>query len=338
MQDIFKDVNHWKKENKDFAIATVIKTWGSAPRPVGSGLAISEELEMSGSVSGGCVEGAVAKAAKEIMANGQPQLLKFGVTDEDAWAVGLSCGGAIQVWTEPAVLAGPQIEHIESAVAKNEACVWIRRLDTAQPDTYLWFPEREKQQDDIPSTILAEAQRAFAERKTQTTDIEGKPYFIQVFPRKSQLLVVGAAHITADLVHLGNLYDFETVVIDPRGIFANKTQFPSPPHQLHVDWPAEVLTGFKLDQYAYAVLLTHDPKIDDQALHLLLKSDIAYIGALGSRRTHAKRVKRLTEAGFSEAQIDRIHGPVGININAKRPKEIALSIMAQIIETKNAFL
>jgi len=152
------------------------------------------------------------------------------------------------------------------------------------------------------------------------------------------MLIVGAAHITVDLVALAKQFDFETVVIDPRGIFSEKTQFPVQPDHLYVDRPAEILPTYDLDAYSFAVLLTHDPKIDDQALHLLLRSDIAYIGALGSRRTHAKRVKRLTEAGFSESEIEKIHGPIGVSINAKLPKEIALSILGQIIQVKNRYL
>ncbi|MEM1121104.1 MAG: XdhC family protein, partial [Bacteroidota bacterium] len=152
---------------------------------------------------------------------------------------------------------------------------------------------------------------------------------------KSQLLIIGAAHITVDLVTLGKMYGFETIVIDPRGIFTNKTQFTTPPDQLYEKYPAEVLPDYDLDAHTYAVVLSHDPKIDDNALHILLKSDVAYIGALGSRKTQAKRVARLQEAGFDDATIAKIHSPVGLAIKAKTPKEIALSIMAELILTKN---
>ncbi|MCB0568155.1 MAG: XdhC family protein, partial [Phaeodactylibacter sp.] len=137
---------------------------------------------------------------------------------------------------------------------------------------------------------------------------------------------------------LASLFDFETIVIDPRGVFANKTQFAAPPDQLFVQYPAEVLTQFELDAYTYAAILSHDPKIDDNALHLLLPSGVAYIGALGSKKTHAKRVARLMAAGFSEAAISRIHAPIGLDINAKTPQEIAMSIMGEIIKVKNTYL
>jgi xanthine dehydrogenase accessory factor len=141
-----------------------------------------------------------------------------------------------------------------------------------------------------------------------------------------------------DLVHLAHYFGFETTVIDPRGIFANKTDFPTPPNTLHVDWPAEILPEIALNAYTYAVLLTHDPKIDDQALHLLLRSKVAYIGALGSKKTHEKRVKRLTDAGFSLEEISKINAPVGVNINAKSAREIALSIIGALVKAKNEFL
>ena len=344
MLDIITGIEEWINQKKRFALATVIRTWGSSPRPISSALAVSADMEMLGSVSGGCVEGAVMKAALRVMETQKPEKLKFGVSDEEAWAVGLSCGGAIHVWLEPfwaydedekqtAVWHG-----LQNATKANEGTVLIRGFEDGKNAHSLWSPEKILLGQTINDELSKAAEQAYKERKHQLVTIAGKEYFLQVFPRKSQLLIVGAAHITSDLVQLGNLYGFETIVIDPRGIFANKTQFSDPPHQLFVEWPAEVLPSMKLDAYSFAVLLTHDPKIDDQALHLLLQSDIAYIGALGSRRTHEKRVKRLTDAGFSEPIIERIHGPVGVAINAKRPKEIALSILAEIIQVKNQFL
>jgi xanthine dehydrogenase accessory factor len=151
------------------------------------------------------------------------------------------------------------------------------------------------------------------------------------------MLIIGAAHITADLIHLSNYYGFESIVIDPREAFADKTSFDDPPSKIIKAYPSEVLEQFKLDQSTYAVILSHDPKIDDNALHILLKENVAYIGALGSKKTHAKRMERLKEAGFSESDIKRIHAPIGLSINAKTPREIALSIMGQIIEVKNQF-
>jgi xanthine dehydrogenase accessory factor len=345
MFDILPDIEKWVEAKKPFALATVIRTWGSAPRPVGSALAVTGDKEMAGSVSGGCVEGAVIKEAQKILESGRPQRLKFGVSDEDAWSVGLTCGGAIHVWTERFLAFDEDPterkiwEKLHHCLTHNTGCILLTNMNGKKNEHLLVVPSEDTAIGHKKSDALtALAMQAYRERKNQTLEYGEEQYFARVFPRKSQLLIVGAAHITTDLVRLGNLYDFETIVIDPRGIFANKTQFPEPPHQLFVDWPAEVLPGFTLDEYSYAVLLTHDPKIDDQALHLLLRSSIGYIGALGSSRTHAKRVKRLQEAGFPEEEIARIHAPVGVDIKAKRPKEIALSILAEIIKVKNQYM
>ena len=338
MLDIYPKIKEWVDQKKPFAWARVVRTWGSSPRPIGSALAISEDMEMAGSVSGGCVEGAVLKEAMEILKSGNPRRLKFGVSDEEAWAVGLSCGGAIHVFTERFMAFDENQSELDiwktlsEAVEDNKGCVLATAMFGEKNSHLLVHPDGKTTGGLEHPALIEAALKAYRERKNEVVELEDGSYFLHVFPPKVQMLIVGAAHITTDLVRLGNLYDFETVVIDPRGIFASKTQFPDPPYQLYEEWPAEVLPNYNLDEYTFAVLLTHDPKIDDQALHILLRSNVAYIGALGSRRTHEKRVKRLTAAGFSEEEIAKVHGPVGVDINAKRPKEIALSIMGEIIK------
>jgi xanthine dehydrogenase accessory factor len=344
MKEIFPTICKWTENNKTFAIATVIKTWGSSPRPIGSTMIISKDMEMAGSVSGGCVEGSVVKAAMDILKNGGGQTLSFGITDEEAWEVGLSCGGSIQVFLEKFIGSDIRKEEqivwnkLKSCLENNNPCVLLTELINGPNTHSLILPDGQLFGDKNQPGLVKEGLRAYNERKNQILEIEDKQYFAHVFPRKSQMLIIGAAHITVDLVNLAKLYDFETIVIDPRGIFANKTQFTTTPDQIFEKYPEEVLNDFSLDAYSYAVILSHDPKIDDNALHILLKSDIAYIGALGSRKTHSKRVARLEAAGFSETEISRIHSPVGVDINAKKPSEIALSIMAEIIKTQNAFL
>lgn len=343
MKELLATINDWTTRNKPFAIATVIKTWGSSPRPIGSALLVSEEMEMAGSVSGGCVEGAVIKASLPMIKSGTGQPLDFGITDEEAWGVGLSCGGKIQVYTErfmafdkrPAEQA--VWKKLQENLNTNEPCVLMTRLQEGESQHVLVMPDRSALGQQLPPFLIEEGIRIYKERKNQIIEEEGVKYFAQVFPRKSQLLIIGAAHITVDLVQLGKMYGFETIVIDPRGIFTNKTQFPMAPDEIYEKYPAEVLPDYTLDAYTYAVVLSHDPKIDDNALHLLLKSEVGYIGALGSRKTQAKRVARLEAAGFSAAEIGRIHSPIGVNIKAKTPKEIALSIMGEIILVKNEF-
>jgi len=344
MKEFLPLLTEWTTQDKAFSIATVIKTWGSSPRPVGSSMLISPEMEMAGSVSGGCVENAVVKAALPLMESGQGQILHYGIADEEAWEVGLSCGGKIQVYAErflafdkrPAERA--VWNKLQACLENNEACVLLTKLVNGISQHTLVLPKDHSAiGQEVPAELISEGLRVYQERKNQLLAIGDQSYFAQVFPRKSQLIIIGAAHITVDLVQLANLYNFETIVIDPRGIFTNKTQFSVAPDQIFEKYPSEVLPDFSLDAYTYTVVLSHDPKIDDNALHLLLPSAVGYIGALGSKKTQTKRVARLTAAGFSEAAIAKIHSPVGMAINAKTPKEIALSIMGEIIKVKNEF-
>lgn len=339
MKEFHKNISKWHKANKPTAIATVIQAWGSSPRPIGSTMIVSEDLEMMGSVSGGCVEGQILKEAQAVLANRQSKHLAYGVTDEDAWSVGLSCGGKMQVFLENFTQFAEENKDIwtalQTAFQNDKGCILVRKIEESTSEYLLIYPNGTtvgKNQNDI---LIQEGLKTYKERKSQVFTHEKTTYFAQIFPKKDQLLIVGAAHITVDLLHLAKLYDFETVLIDPRKIFAEKTQFTTPPDQLLIDYPSEVLQNFDLDAYTYAVILSHDPKIDDNALHVLLKSNIGYIGALGSRKTHAKRVTRLQEAGFDENAINRIYAPIGLDIRAKKPNEIALSIMAELVKVRN---
>lgn len=341
MLELLESIESFLEKKQRFAQATVIKTWGSAPRPVGSIMLVCEDGTMAGSVSGGCVEGAIVKQAKEVLETMKPKLLNFGVSDDEAWTVGLSCGGSIQVFLEP-FIAFTDFETwkiLRGLLKENKGCVLATQLNEAKNNTLLI-----KSNGDIIGNFPQESLKnpslkAYNERNTQTVESESNEgWFLNIMPPKHKLIIIGAAHITVDLVHLAHYFGFETIVIDPRGIFASKTDFPTPPDTLHIDWPIEILPDITLDAYTYCVLLTHDPKIDDQALNILLKSETAYIGCLGSKKTHEKRVKRLIEAGMSEGEIMRIHAPIGVDIQAKSAREIALSIMGELIKAKNAFL
>lgn len=335
MKSLLSTIQAWQASNKQFAIARVLKTWNAAPRPVGSIMLISEDQEMAGSVSGGCVEGAVVKAAQKVLSDGQAQLLEFGVSNDDAWTVGLSCGGRIEVLLSPFMPVDDLIWlGIQQAVTNNQGCIWASKFGAVHQQEALVLMDGSTI-GDLPKRIKEQALRAYQERKSQLVEWAEEKYFLHVLPKKSQLFLIGAAHLTADLIQLAQGFGFECIVIDPRGIFANKTQFQQAPDQLFNDYPSEVLDQFDLDQDSYVVTLSHDPKIDDNALEIILKKPVAYIGALGSRRTQAKRISRLLEKGFSQTEVDRIHGPVGVDINAKTPQEIALSILAEIIAVKN---
>lgn len=331
MVDILNDFESWLSSGKPFALATVIKTWRSAPRSEGAAMMVSANGTMIGSVSGGCVESTVIKEALQLLKSGGSKRLSFGVSDEDAWSVGLSCGGQIDVWLE-VVSDNAVWRKLIALIQSNEGCVLITGLEPKEGRAI--YTSDGIEGDQGYENLLNTCQIAYFQHKTQVTD----GYFINVFPSKCRLVIIGAAHVSLDLIWLAHMHHFETIVVDPRGIFTNENRFNIKPDQMFKEWPAEVLPTLKLDADTYVVVLTHDPKIDDQALQIVLGSDVAYVGALGSRKTHAKRAVRLKEAGLSEEQIDRIHGPVGVSINARQPAEIALSIMAQIIEVKNQFL
>lgn len=335
MKDVIDFIKPLVEQQTQFVLGTVLKTWGSAPRKMGAHMVITENGQIAGSVSGGCVEGDVANRAKEVMGNGVPQILSYGVTNEDAWTVGLSCGGKIDVYLEPF------FHHVEN---DNDANFWARILDCIEHDRG-GVIEREISLEKINRKVhidqmdhSPDASQAIAERKHRHVEHESHSLFYEILPPRSKLILIGASHIAVDLVHFAHQLDFETIVIDPRGFFTERTKYKTPPDQVFNDWPAEVLPHLQLDHFTYVVTLTHDPKIDDQALQLILPQHVAYIGALGSSRTHAKRVARLMEAGFEQKQVDLIHGPVGLNIHAQSAQEIALSVIAEIVAVKNQFV
>lgn len=333
MQDIINDIKNLTDENTSFVTATVVKTWGSGPRKVGAGMVISQDDSILGSVSGGCVEGDVIKVTSKVRGGEEKQLVHYGITDDEAWEVGLSCGGKIDILIENVDLQkSDSWKQLVDSVSSNSGCVLTSPLSGSNNQQVIQLG------DDESDPLIASALDAYKMRKSGIYEVEGIEYFHNVFPKKSQLVIVGAAHISSQLVELASMQDFETIVVDPRGLFTDKTNFRLQPDQSHKLWPAELLETMELNSDVFAVLLTHDPKIDDQALHILLRSDVSYIGALGSTRTHEKRKSRLLDAGFSEGEIKRIHAPIGVDINAKNPREIALSIVGELIETRNQFL
>ncbi|SHK74700.1 xanthine dehydrogenase accessory factor [Roseovarius marisflavi] len=308
--DIPETALAWHRAGKGAALATVVETWGSAPRRVGSQLAISGAGEIAGSVSGGCVEGAVVAEALDAIEDGKPVMLEYGVTDGDAFAVGLACGGTIRVLVEPvgSVLPEPLLADLVLArdarvpVAYVTGMTAIRRL------------ERE-----------GHGERFRMDRSGFEEDGET---FVAIHNPPLRLIIVGAVHIAQALVPMARIAGYDPLLIDPRESFASEARFPG--ETILHEWPDEAVQAYGLDSRTALVLLTHDPKLDDPALAEALRSDIFYIGALGSTRTHAKRVERLEQAGFSKHEIARIHGPIGLDIGAAGPAEIAVAVLAEI--------
>lgn len=310
----------WYRAGRGAALATVVETWGSAPRPVGAQLAIAGDGEMAGSVSGGCVEGAVVAEAIEAAADGRPRLLDFGVSDDQAFAVGLACGGRIRVLVEPvgpgqgidAGLLGQLVALRAADVAATYAVRpgdWSRRLVAGAGD---------------PLSAAAAAAEV-ADRSGFVGD-----WFLGVHNPPLRMVVVGAAHIAQSLVPMAGLAGYDVTVIDPREAFASAARFPGV-RLLH-DWPDAALAALRPDARTAVVTLTHDAKLDDPAILASLAAPVFYVGCLGSARTHAQRLARLRAAGLPEAALARIHAPVGADIGARSPAEIAVSILAQVTE------
>ncbi len=305
----------WIEAGKGAALATVIETWGSAPRRVGAQMVVASDGAMEGSVSGGCVEGAVVLEALEALDEGATKLLEYGVSDGDAFAVGLACGGTIRVLVEPIGAGGMPRDMLEALVkarASRTPVSYAVALDGS-------------------SRTLATEGHEDRFRKDRSGLEEDGATFIAIHNPPLRLAVVGAVHIAQALVPMAQIAGFDAYVIDPREAFGSQARFPLA--RVINDWPDAALREVGVDTRTALVLLTHDPKLDDPALHIGLKSGAFYIGALGSKKTHAARVDRLTQAGFDPHTIARISGPVGLDIGAAGPAEIAVSILAQMIES-----
>ncbi|MFZ0097997.1 MAG: XdhC family protein [Gemmobacter sp.] len=302
----------WHRTGRGAALATVVETWGSAPRQPGSLLVIDAEGRIMGSVSGGCVEGAVITEAQDALADGQSRVLTFGVSDETAFSVGLACGGTIRVLVEP-VGAGIPEQMLADLVAARA---------TRQPRAYqvnLQSWERR----------LTDGSDVAARMRSDKSGMEDGDWFVAIHNPALRMAVVGAVHIAQPLCQIARACGYDVTLIDPRGAFASAERFPG--EHILDDWPDEALAALGLDARTAVVTLTHDAKLDDPAIRAALESDCFYLGCLGSARTHAKRVERLTAAGFAD-RIGRIHAPVGLDIGAKTPAEIAVSVMAQVTQ------
>ncbi|MCV6594562.1 MAG: XdhC family protein [Silicimonas sp.] len=308
----------WAEAGRRVALASVVKTWGSAPRPVGAQLVIDGEMNFEGSVSGGCVESAVLFEATEAMEDGTCRILSFGVSDESAFEVGLACGGEIEVMVEPLDRGqGPALDELRQLVAARAA----RQPVIWEVDTESW------QRRLLPRDPADAALEPLFRNDKSARD---GALFRAVHNPPLRLVIVGAVHIAQPLVQMARMAGYDVALVDPREGFASEARFPG--ETFLEGWPDEALAAHGLDARTALVTLSHDPKIDTPALQTALPSEAFYIGALGSTRTHAKRKAALAEAGVSEAGIARIDSPVGLDIGAATPVEIAISIMGELTE------
>lgn len=343
MHEIVDDINRWLAEGQPVGLATVVETWGSAPRGIGAKMAFTADGQISGSVSGGCVEGAVYETGLEVLETGRPQLIHFGVADDTAWDVGLACGGTIELFVEPLDTAVyhfcrdllAQDQAFATATVIGGPTTVLGKKLVVQGGSHVFGdigPDLDRQAAVAARTALHGGQSHRHHLGPVASDTV--ELFIDVAPVPPTLIMVGGVHIAIALARIAKSAGYRTIVIDPRRAFGNQERFP------HVDqliqaWPDEAFAQLRLTPTTAVAILTHDPKIDDPALHLVLPRPVFYVGALGSMSTQKKRRQRLQQAGLTEEQIGRIYGPIGLDIGARTPEEIAVAIMAEIIAARN---
>jgi len=302
MREVLQELNEWTRDGEDIAIATVIETWGSSPRPLGSKMLVTRSGKMAGSVSNGCIEGAVFEEAQKVLKTRKPKVAAFGVSDDVAFGVGLACGGHIEVYIEPLEAVH---EQLRAMVNRNEPVTLRTNLVSGEAD-------------------LIEGLALGGELPRREGDV-----FVEPFRRPAHLVIIGAIHIAIPLHRLAKLMGYRVTVIDARAKFATKERFPEA-DELMVAWPDEAMSKIPIDSSTYIVVLTHDPKFDLPALRSVLKKDAGYIGAIGSRKTNQNRFDALRKEGFTEEQLARVHGPIGLDLGGRGAEETALGILAEI--------
>src|SRR6266487_2400459 len=340
MRDILPDLDKWHAGDKSIALATVIQTWGSSPRREGAKMALTPDGKITGSVSGGCVEGAVFDTGVEVLKSNHPQLLHFCVADETAWEVGLACGGSIDIFVKP--LDSRFFESLRSVLMGEQPAVLVTVV--RGPNDILGHELLVRDNGNVTGTLSNKLDES-ALNLAKETLAHGVSHrvmlseyieaFIEVILPPPTLIAVGGVHITIALMALAKTLGYRTVVIDPRSAFGNEERFPNVDQLIQL-WPDEAFQQIPITRSTAVAMLTHDPKLDDPALKIALPSPAFYVGALGSKTTQAKRRQRLLDDGLTEEQLNRLRGPIGLKIDAHTPEEIAVSIMAEIVATRNS--
>ena len=326
MRDILETLLQWQAAGERIALATVIETWGSSPRQPGAKMALTASGKMCGSVSGGCVEGAVVEEGLTVLETNTSKLLHFGVADETAWEVGLACGGSMEVFVQP--LDSALLMQVAELFKDNHSFALVTPL-TASGQTRLEPDQAEPASASVIQNYLAAGKTGRAKLPTENSEV-----FIEALLPPPMLVVVGGVHVTIALVSLAKVLGFYTVVVDPRTAFGTAERFAQA-DKLVNEWPDDGLRQIGLTRNTAVAVLTHDPKLDDPGLLVALASEAFYVGALGSKTTQAKRRERLLAAGLTEAQLQRLYGPIGLDLGGRTPEEIALAILAQIVAARN---
>jgi xanthine dehydrogenase accessory factor len=350
MRDVLDELYRRWSAGESVGLGTVVSTFRSAPRPAGAAMLVGTDGAASGSVSGGCVEGAVYELANEVLGDGLPVLQRYGVSDDDAFAVGLTCGGILDVYVEKIDSASfPELARVVASVRTEEPVAvatvvqhpdpeWLGRRLVVWPDRVSGTVGSER----ADAAVTDDARGMLNSGRTGSLQYgpdgqrrgEGMSVFVNSFEPPPRMLVFGAIDFASAMAKLGTFLGYRVTVCDARPIFATNTRFPDA-DEVVVDWPhrylkAEADAG-RVDNRTVIAVLTHDPKFDVPVLEVALRLELAYVGAMGSRRTHDDRLKRLREAGLTEAELDRLASPIGLDLGARTPEETAVSIAAEMI-------
>ena len=355
MRELMETLLPWWADGHTVGVGTVVQTWRSAPRQPGAAMAVGPGGEVVGSVSGGCVEGAVYELAQEVVAANSPVLQRYGVSDDTAESVGLTCGGILDVFVEPvsrlsfpefgvlaAEVAADRPVAVATVVAHPDPARIGRRL-VVGPDTTYDGPGLGSSHAD--AAVADDARGLLAAGRTETREYgpdgerrgEGMRVFVAAYAPPARMIVFGAIDFAAAVAEIGAFLGYAVTVCDARPVFATASRFPAA-REVIVDWPhrylaAEAEAG-RLDPRTVVCVLTHDPKFDVPVLNVALRLDLAYVGAMGSRRTHEDRLARLRESGLGAAELERLASPIGLDLGARTPQETAVSIAAEIVATR----
>lgn len=351
MKELLDTLAAWQGEGAQVGRAVVVRTFGSAPRPEGAVLLYAADGRIAGSVSGGCVEGAAAEEIDRARATGNARVIRYGISDEQAWDVGLACGGTIDVLVEPAVAAAAAVDAaLASMGAGGHGAAVITPLPRDSPPADFGQhtpgdgePPAAKLvvHDDgrlegtlgvpaLDTTLVEQAHEALQRGLSRIVELGGRSLFIEVYPVRPRLVIVGAVEVARSLVRLAKELGFETVVIDGRASFATPERFPDV-DRLVVGWPDEVADDIGLGPNDAVAVLTHDVKFDEPAIVEALRRGCRYVGAVGSRKTQGDRRERLLEVGVTPEELARLRGPVGLDLGGRAPSETALAILAEVV-------
>jgi xanthine dehydrogenase accessory factor len=333
MREVQAEIQSWLARGDRVALATVVATRRSAPRPVGAKFAVSAQGELAGSVSGGCVENEVYENAREVLADGPPRLLTYGISDDLALTVGLPCGGEIDVFVEE--VRRPLVERLLQVVDRSERAVVLTVLDGPDLGAELLVTDGGERVGDAPEELAERAAELIRTGRSGVVEIGGRQVFADVYGPPPRLLIYGAVDTAEALSRAAQEIGWRPIVADARARFATSERLPSAA-EIVIAWPEDALAKVQPDEATAIVVLTHDDKFDVPMIAGALATEAFYIGALGSRRNQARRRERLLEAGVDEAALERVSGPCGLDIGAQTPAETAVSILAEIMAVRAA--